>query len=119
MNGREKRENKFISALFEEKFKAVAKALKLQAREYKRRLKDLNGEARRLREMQERYIPREVFDRTVDSINEKNSASIREIQNKINLLNDYKTKQEGRNSWLQYVPWIIAAISLVIAYFKK
>ncbi len=119
MNKRERQEGKFISALFEEKFRAVAKALKLQAREYKRRLKDLNGEAGRLREMQERYVPREVHERTLDSMSAKFFASIKELQEKINLLNDYKTKQEGRNSWVQYVPWIIAATSLVAAYFKK
>jgi len=38
------------------------KTLKLQAREYSRRLADLNGEAERLRQMQETYVPKSVYD---------------------------------------------------------
>jgi hypothetical protein len=34
---------------FDEKLKALQKALKLQAKEYERRLEDLNGEAGRLK----------------------------------------------------------------------
>lgn len=119
MNSKRKGEAKFIGAVFEEKFKSIAKALKLQAKEYKRRLKDLNGEAGRLREMQERYVPREVHDRTVQAMDEKYAARFKEQENKIADLNDYKTKQEGRSSWLQYIPWILAAISLGYAILKK
>lgn len=82
--------------------------LVIQAKEYKRRLKDLNGEAGRLRSMQENYIPREVFDRTVNELN-----------GKIQVTSDYKKEQEGRNKLTQWIPWIIAAISLAYAVFKK
>jgi FtsZ-binding cell division protein ZapB len=43
-------------------------ALKLQATEYERRLASLNHEAEQLKSMQNTYIPREVFDRTVESM---------------------------------------------------
>jgi hypothetical protein len=52
----------FTWILFDEKLKALQKALKLQAKEYERRLEDLNGEAGRLKQMKAELTPREVFD---------------------------------------------------------
>jgi hypothetical protein len=48
--------------LNEEKFAALEKALLLQAGEYERRLGLLNGEADRLRRMQETYVSRELYE---------------------------------------------------------
>ncbi len=39
-----------------------AKALEIQAREYERRLEALNGEAGRIRNIQDTYVPRETFE---------------------------------------------------------
>ena len=98
----------FIYKFFKEKFRSLSEALQLQAKEYKRRLDDLNGEAGRLRSMQSEYIPREVFDRTVT-----------ELRREIEELKIFKTKQEGRSTLLQYIPWVIAIAAIVANYFKK
>jgi DNA repair exonuclease SbcCD ATPase subunit len=97
-----------IRKYFNNKLKALSRALKLQAKEYKRRLKDLNGEAARLRGIQEQYIPREVFDRVVD-----------ELRKEIKILTDYKIKQEGKSDLLKFVPWVLTAISIILLYTKK
>lgn len=88
-----------------ERFKSENKARKLQAIEYARRLEALNGEAGRLREMQQEYVPREVFQKTVDSINEK-----------IQTLNDWKTAQGGKSDnridLQKIVLFVIAIVTL-------
>jgi len=48
-------------AVLEEKIKASAETLRLQAVEYERRLSDLNHEAERLRKMQETYVSQTLY----------------------------------------------------------
>lgn len=91
-----------------ERIDAMKEALELQAKEYERRLDLLNGEARKLHDMQQSYIPREVFDRMVTS-----------LESKIQINTDYKKEQDGKTKLTQWVPWIIAALALVYSYFKK
>lgn len=84
------------------------KQLVLQAREYERRLEGLNGEAGRLRNMQQEYISREVFDREVTS-----------IRLRLTQVEAAMIKADGRHQLTQYVPWIIAAAAIAVDYFKK
>ncbi len=55
------------------------KALGLQANEYERRLAMLNGEAARLREMQQSYVPREVFENSAKENQGRVDAVAREV----------------------------------------
>jgi len=48
-------------AILEEKIRASAETLRLQAVEYERRLSDLNHEAERLRKMQETYVNQTLY----------------------------------------------------------
>jgi hypothetical protein len=109
----------FTWIFFEEKFKALenklkvqAKALKealnLQAKENKRRFTELNGEAGRLKAMKQELTPREVFDNAISEVNKK-----------LDIINDWKIKQEGKSQLTQYIPWLLAAISIVLMYTKK
>lgn len=98
----------FLYKFFTEKFKSRDNQLKLQAKEYERRLEALNHEAEQLKNMQATYTSREVFDRVVD-----------ELRKDIKLLNDWKTKQEGRAQLMQYIPWALTAISIYLIYSKK
>lgn len=100
--------NNFLYKFFTEKFRARDNQLKLQAKEYERRLEMLNHEADQLKEMQSRYTPREVFDRTVD-----------EIRKEIKGISDWKTKQEGVSQLKQFIPWILMALSIYLIYSKK
>lgn len=100
--------NNFLYIFFTEKFKSRDKQLKLQAREYERRLEMLNHEADQLKNMQATYTPREVFDRTVD-----------ELRKEIKQVNDWKTKQEGKSQLIQYIPWILSIVFGILAYYKK
>lgn len=98
----------FTWIFFEEKLKALEKALELQAKEYERRLTALNGEADRLHKMQEQYVPREVFERMID-----------ELRKELRMLSEWKTKQEGKSQLLQYIPWLLTAISIILIYSRK
>ena len=97
-----------IPPILKLQFKKIRQALKLQAKEYERRLHDLNGEAARLRGIQQEYIPREVYD-----------AKVKELEQNIELLNAYKIKQEGKSDLLKYIPWILTAVSIVLMYTRK
>jgi hypothetical protein len=94
--------------LLEEKLKARDKELKLQAKEYERRLKVLNGEGERIKEILKESIPREIFDRAMEGLN-----------GKIQILTNFKNAQEGKSELTKYIPWLIAVISIALAYFKK
>ena len=60
-----------IREFFERILEERERALQIQTEEVKRRLAELNGEAGRLREMQARYVPREVHDSKIGSLEEK------------------------------------------------
>jgi len=60
-----------LRELLQTKIDSQEKALTLQAKEYERRLADLNHEAQRLRTMQETYVPREVYEVHIKEINQK------------------------------------------------
>jgi hypothetical protein len=94
--------------LLEEKLKARDRELKLQAKEYERRLTVLNGEGTRIQEILKESIPREVFDKTMEGVN-----------GKIQILTNFKNAQEGKSELTKYIPWAIAVISIALAYFKK
>ena len=94
--------------LLEEKIKARDRELKLQAQEYERRLKVLNGEGERIKEILKESVPREVFDRVISG-----------LEAKIQILTNFKTAQEGKSELTKYIPWAIAIIFGALAYFKK
>jgi hypothetical protein len=88
--------------------KADRRALKLQARENIRRLKVLNGEGDRIKEILKESIPREVFDREINS-----------IRTRLGQVEAANIKQEGKHQLTQYIPWVIAAAALAYEVFKK
>jgi hypothetical protein len=94
--------------LLEEMIHSRDRELILQAEEYERRLEQLNNDNGRIQEILKLSIPREVFDRTIQA-----------LITRIEALEIYKTKQEGKNQLTQYVPWIIAAAAILLDYFKK
>lgn len=94
--------------LLEEMIHSRDRELILQAKEYERRLEQLNNDNGRIQEILKLSIPREVFDRTIQ-------ATITRIET----LEIYKTKQDGKSQLTQYVPWIIAAAAILLDYFKK
>lgn len=95
-----------------EKFKQIRVALKLQAKEYERRLKALNGEGKRINEVLKQSVPREVFE-----------SVVKELRDKIEVLTAAKLKADGKSNLVQYViPIILTIAGLVmmwLAYNKK
>jgi hypothetical protein len=66
---------------------------------------DLNGEGNRIKEILKESIPREVFDRTMDSLRIRIAAVEAAL-----------IKAEGRHQLVQYIPWVLTAISLIFMY---
>jgi len=93
------------------------RALQLQAKEYERRLEALNGEAGRLREMQNTYIPREVFDRSMQQQNEKFDRVVSDLKEKIEVLNAANLKQQGFRQLGTFIPWIISIAAIILMYY--
>lgn len=95
--------------LFMEKLGGRDKALELQAGEYNRRLSALNHEADQLKAMQEKYIPREVYDREVQA-----------LRDEIKINNDWRIKQEGegqgKESYTGLVKWLLPVIITVVFF---
>jgi hypothetical protein len=57
-----------LEKLLDERKEHYDKALHLQATEYERRLDLLNGEAKRLRDIQATYLPREVYEAKMETL---------------------------------------------------
>ena len=82
---------------------ASEKALNLQAKEYERRLDGLNGEAERLRKMQETYLARDVYN-----------SDIKSIRDDIADLKKFKDNYQGGHAasmlWITLIATIIATV---------
>jgi hypothetical protein len=98
------------------------KKLTLQAAEYERRLDALNGEGNRIKDILKESIPREVFDRTMASNEQKNDTRAKELAAKIEILTAWQTAQQGSDSnkdkLSRWIPWIIAVIAIIASRFK-
>ena len=98
----------YFERIIRENNKAHQRALKLQTKEYKRRLKVLNGEGDRIKEILKESVPREVFDRSNSSLSDK-----------VQLNTNYNNAQEGKNQLTKWIPWVIAAAALIYTIYKK
>jgi hypothetical protein len=114
---------KWYRKYVEEKFKSNERALKLQAKENKRRLNVLNGEGDRIKEILKESIPREVFDRTMEQKDEKFDRAINQLKatseeryrilteaNKVT--SEYQIKQQGSLVVLQRI--LSAALAVLV-----
>lgn len=127
----------------DEKIAARDRELAKQALEYERRLADLNGEAGRIKKIQENSIPREVFDRTMEANKERHERDLQEIRNRheifaieirkdlktitdyINIqgdlrrdlkpVTDYVQSQSGKSEMIKYLPTIITTLVSIAA----
>lgn len=105
--------------LLEEMIHSRDRELILQAKEYERRLEQLNNDNARIQEILKLSIPREVFDREMSSLNAK-------IQINTDYMNSMKGKGTGMNSlWVigaaaaLLICSVVSVIIAVLAYTKK
>jgi hypothetical protein len=91
----------------------------LQAKEYERRLLDLNHENDRIKEVQKLSVLREVFDRETGNINAKTQINT-------DYINTVKGKGTGMNSlWVIAVAAVlgicavVTVIIVILTYLKK
>jgi hypothetical protein len=91
-----------VSALKERmdlRFQSAKEALEIQTGEIARRLGELNGEAGRLREMQVKYVPREVHD-----------SKIGELEKMIRSLENWQANMLGRMAMIGGGVGIVTAV---------
>ena|SRR6185369_6150794 len=111
---------KYHWILLEEKIRGIRKslkerdiALKLQRKEYKRRLAALNHEAEQLKSMQSTYVRQETYD-----INNENiKKAIREQSDEIRKLSDWQSNFQGRFYIVGLIWPVIAAV--IVAFLAK
>lgn len=122
-----------------ERIKSDRRARKLQASEYKRRLKILNGEGDRLRVMQETYVQKTSYDATIKEMNDKNWIAISNLTTKMEtgmsniadkldtrlmVIEKWKAIAEGstqgvtqtKDKFDKYIPWVFSLLMLIMTY---
>lgn len=77
----------------DERFDALDKALKLQAREYERRLHDLNGEFERDRTRQHDYVTTDKYESQLEAEKVAREAALLRVDEKFN---EYIKRYEAR-----------------------
>ncbi len=92
-----------MEQLTEEKFAGAADALRIQAKEYERRLDALNGEAARLREIQSTYLPKEIYE-----------AKQKEQDGKIDNLIFVNQKSEGKSEGISMTVAAIFGVTVLL-----
>ena len=87
------------------RFKAISKALRIQAKEYARRLKDLNGEKDEIKAILAQCLPRTEFN-----------VQLKELNSKIEALMQFKEHtQGGKSVGEKSVSVILSIIALLVA----
>ena len=82
-----------LKVLMDERFAAIDKALELQAEEYSRRLKDLNGEYIRDRERQNDYVTVEKYEDKLAAEAQARDVALTRVDEKFQ---DYVKRYEVR-----------------------
>jgi len=97
---------------------AAEKALKIETKELRRRLGELNGEAGRIKSAQDASVSREKFDQYREDQNQKQVAKDHEIDRRldeitntrIRPLEDFKQNFQGRVAMLGIVWGVIVIV---------
>jgi hypothetical protein len=95
----------FLEKLMNERQELNKEALELNSKEISRRLEILNGEAGHLKQIQATYVPREIYDSSINTIN----SAIHAIQTTM-------ASQQGKSQAL--AAFISAGISLLVAFLS-
>jgi hypothetical protein len=95
-------------ARLEERQAAGDRAVSVASEETSRRLEGLNGEASRIQTVLASCVPREVYDRGIESVDKASDASNRELDRRLKLLENGASNLAGRT-------WIGGAIILIMA----
>lgn len=112
-------------AITEERFKSRDMAVAGQLGETARRLTELNGEAERLRDVQARYLPREVWDvglRELRAGGESRDGKLGELQGRLSLAEASLSTLSGGLTWLTRLivgAVILALLGLLFAFLKQ
>jgi phage-related minor tail protein len=97
-----------VLARVEERIVASDKALTLATQELHRRLESLNGEAGRIRDILATCVPREVYERGIESVEKASKVTADEFDRRIKVLENQSANLAGRT-------WIAGAVVLILA----
>lgn len=102
---------------FEEKFRQRDENLKAQAREYERRLDELNNENGRVKMAQEKSVSVDKFEGAINQLHLKLDQTINEFRKELVSLSDFKQKQEGRGQGGKDIMDIIKLVIIIAGFF--
>lgn len=108
---------KWVKKFFDEKIKTRDKDLLKQAKEYERRLGELNHENARILAAQEKSVSIDKFDGVTGQIYQKLETTIGELRRDIVDLKEFKQKQEGKGQGGKDIMDIIKLIIIVAGFF--
>ena len=92
--------------IVDKRFESLDVALKLQAKEYERRLLDLNGEAARIRDIQLSSVPRETYQIK----HEKLESEVKELR-------QWKDNQQGKSAVYSIILPLVISFLTGIMFF--
>lgn len=107
---------KWAMKFFDEKIKSRDKELGKQAKEYERRLGDLNHENARILAAQDKSVSVDKFEGAVGQIYQKLENTTGELRKDIIDLKEFKQKQDGKGQGGKDVLYIITIIILIVGF---
>jgi len=114
-------EVKSMKRLFKNKLRERDRALRLQRKEYKRRLAELNHENQRILQAQDRSVTVDKFEGVANQLNQKIDATKDDLRKDILELKEFKQKQEGKGQgskeFMEIIRLIIVVLGFFLAYF--
>lgn len=98
---------------FKEKIRSRDKELAKQAKEYERRLSDLNHENARILAAQDKSVSVDKFEGAINQVYSKFEETRKDLAS----LNDFKQKQEGKGQGGKDIMDIIKLVIIIAGFF--
>jgi len=109
-------------AVIKQRLKNMDENLILQAAKDKQHMENLNHENERILAMENKFPDKESVKKDIESINDRMDRRGKDVDEKLLVLSNYVTAQQGRSSLERFIPWIGMGISILLtgyAIFKK
>jgi hypothetical protein len=106
-------------AVIKERMKGNKRALELQHKLDSIHFTVLNNENGRVKEAQSMFVGKEIHDRDISEIKTMRDRDMNELRTMMKPLAEYVLAQQGKGDLKQWIPWLIAAATLVWSVLKK
>ena len=102
-------------AVLHTKLDSAKEAVNLQAEEYKRRLTELNHAHARAENTLNTFTPRELFERAIKEVKERNDLALKDIESWRRTIDSYMSNNTGNTRGMtQLSGWIFGIVMLLL-----